>query len=189
MSRGPDAVLRRRREERAKLPRPTVCTEKAFSLSDAPMLQESRTSPARDKLLRQHTSIDTSAKLSQLNDWFSPERVEQRELQKIRRQPIESPKTARLLSAKSVPDLRRSLTRMGMTNRWTAISGAKDRSRATAAMAQMRELIYSSDPIPDLACYDLGIMEVEVSSSRAKVDHCLRASNTIAAGFKIQSPD
>ena len=29
MSRGPDAVLRRRREERAKLPRPTVCTEKA----------------------------------------------------------------------------------------------------------------------------------------------------------------
>jgi len=170
---GPGAELRRRQAARkARLEQERHIPEKAFSLSGAPPLSQSMTSEDRDRLIRQHTSIAGSAKLSQLDDWFSAERLAQREMAKTSRRPIMSPKTQKLLSAKSVPDLRKSLHRMGTTTRWTDKS-----SRATSATSQtVRQLIYSYDPAPDLASYTCGLTELDVSPSRRMVDHCLRSA-------------
>ncbi|CAK9104073.1 Putative E3 ubiquitin-protein ligase HERC2, partial [Durusdinium trenchii] len=92
-----------------------------------------------------HCSIDASAKLSQLNDWFSDERMAQREVLKSARRPITSPKTTMLLSSASVPTLRKDPRRMGTTTRWQVRS-----QHSLSEIREPRELIYSYDPAPDL---------------------------------------
>eukprot|EP00434_Breviolum_minutum_P034953 symbB.v1.2.030936.t1/scaffold3538.1/size88992/2 len=104
-----------------------------------------------------HSSIDASAKLSQLNDWFSEERSAQRDKQRSLRRPITSPSTMKLLSSASVPALRRDLRRMGTTTRWTV------RSLRSLCEGQDRELIYSYDPAPDLSVrvVDTGLLSID----------------------------
>jgi len=116
-----------------------------------------------------HSSIDASAKLSQLNDWFSEERSAQRDMQRSLRRPITSPSTMKLLSSASVPALRRDLRRMGTTTRWTV------RSLRSLCEGQDRELIYSYDPAPDLAPISCGMKDLEDAPSRRRVDHCFHS--------------
>eukprot|EP00435_Cladocopium_sp_Y103_P044585 s696_g12.t1 len=126
-----------------------------------------------------HSSIDASAKLSQLNDWFSEERSAQRERQKSARRPITSPSTVKLLSSASVPTLRRDLRRMG-TSRWTVRS---QRSLSESRHHESRELIYSYDPAPDLRS---AMVEVVGKSVRV-VDTGLLSIDELAGNVATQN--